>query len=64
MMSENINEKWVGIEEAADHLGIKPVTLRDWIKKEKGVPAHKIGKKWKFKYSELDSWVISGKSAE
>ena len=44
-MSENINEKWISIEEAAEHLGIKPVTVRDWIKKGKGIPAHKIGKK-------------------
>lgn len=63
MMNENINEKWISIEDAAEHLGIKPVTVRDWIKKGKGIPAHKIGKKWKFKYSELDAWVKSGQSA-
>lgn len=62
-MSENINEKWISIEEAAEYLGIKPVTVRDWIKKGKDIPAHKIGKKWKFKYSELDAWVKSGQSA-
>ena len=33
------------------------------IKKENGIPAHKIGKLWKFKLSELDEWVKSGKSA-
>ncbi|WRK55856.1 hypothetical protein SD457_10550 [Coprobacillaceae bacterium CR2/5/TPMF4] len=27
------------------------------------MPAHKIGRKWKFKCSELDIWVKSGKSA-
>ena len=26
------------------------------------IPAHKIGKLWKFKKSELDEWVKSGKS--
>ena len=62
-MSENINEKWISIEEAAEYLGIKPVTVRDWIKKGKDIPAHKIGKKWKFKCSELDAWVRSGNSA-
>ena len=41
---------------------IKTVTLRNWIKKEM-VPAHKVGKLWKFKRSELDEWVKSGKSA-
>lgn len=63
-VSEIITEKWVSIEEAADHLGVKTVTIRDWIRKGKGIPAHKIGKQWKFKISELDEWVKSGKSAE
>ena len=62
MNTEN-NEKWIGIEEAADYLGVKPSTLRDWIKKEKDIPARKIGKQWKFKCSELDAWVKSGRSA-
>ena len=60
---EEVAEKWVGIEEAADFLGIKPSTLREWLKKERDIPAHKIGKLWKFKCSELDAWVKSGKSA-
>lgn len=64
-MTENsIAEKWISIDEAANHLGVKPVTIRDWIRKGKDVPAHKIGKQWKFRVSELDSWVQSGKSAE
>ena len=62
-MDKNINDKWINIEEAAEYLGIKPVTLRGWIRNNKGIPAHKIGKQWKFKCSELDAWVKSGKSA-
>lgn len=62
-MNDMMNDKWIGIEEAAEYLGIKPITVRDWIKKDIGIPAHKIGKKWKFKFSELDAWVKSGKSA-
>lgn len=62
-MSEIINDKWINIDEAAAYLGVKPVTVRDWIRKDKGMPAHKIGKQWKFKITELDVWVKSGKSA-
>lgn len=62
-MEDNYNEKWISLEDAANHLGVKPITIRDWIKKDKGIPAHKIGKKWKFKRSELDVWVKSGRSA-
>lgn len=64
MMDNSINEKWIGIDAAAEYLGVKPVTIRDWIRKGKEIPAHKIGKQWKFKISELDGWVKSGQSAE
>ena len=61
-MSSSINENYISIEDAALFLNIKPVTLRKWIK-DKNVPAHKIGKQWKFRRSELEEWVKSGKSA-
>ena len=61
---ENKNEdRWIGIEEAANYIGVNRDTIRNWIKKDTGIPAHKIGKQWKFKCSELDNWVASGKSA-
>ena len=62
-MSQNMNDNYISIDEAAEYLGIKTVTLRNWIKKDEHIPAHKIGKLWKFKKSELDAWVNSGKSA-
>lgn len=62
-MKEKFNDKWINIEEAADYLGVKSVTVRGWIRNGKGIPAHKIGKQWKFKRSELDAWVKSGESA-
>lgn len=56
-MSEIKEEKWINIDEAADYFGVKAATIRGWIKKDKDFPAQKIGKSWKFKYSELESWV-------
>ena len=61
-MIDNVNESWVGVNEAATHLGVTKDTIRNWIKRT-DIPAHKIGKLWKFKLSELDEWVKSGKSA-
>lgn len=65
-MSKNnaIEENYISIDEAAEYIGIKTVTLRSWIKKKPGIPAHRVGKLWKFKRSELDVWIASGKSAE
>ncbi|CAN7753960.1 helix-turn-helix domain-containing protein [Paenibacillus sp. LjRoot56] len=60
-MNENIIDNWIGLEEAANYLGVKKETVRTWINKTE-IPAHKIGKLWKFKRGELDSWVKSGKS--
>ena len=60
-MSE-MNEKWSSLEETAEYLGVTKDTIRSWIKKT-DIPAHKIGKLWKFKRSELDSWIKSGNSA-
>lgn len=62
-MPKIMNDNYISIDEAAEYLGIKTVTLRNWIKKDESLPAHKIGKLWKFKRSELDAWVQSGKSA-
>ena len=53
---------YISLEQAAEYLNIKPVTLRKWIRNRDDIPAHQIGKLWKFKKAELDEWVNSGKS--
>lgn len=55
-------DNWISIDDVATYLGVTKDTIRNWIKKT-DIPAHKIGKLWKFKRSELDEWVKSGKSA-
>ncbi len=63
-MKDMSKDNYINLDDAAEYLGIKPVTLRNWIKKQNSnIPAHKVGKLWKFKRSELDEWVNSGKSA-
>jgi len=57
------NEKWSSIDEMAEHLQVHKDTIRLWIKKGE-IPAHKVGKLWRFKISEVDEWIRSGKSAE
>ncbi|WP_312339030.1 helix-turn-helix domain-containing protein [Anaerospora hongkongensis] len=55
-------EKWVSLEEIAVHTGLSKDTIRNYIKRGV-IPFHRIGKQYKFKISEIDSWVESGKSA-
>lgn len=62
-MENKNDDRWIGIEEAANYIGVNRDTIRNWIKKDTGIPAHKIGKLWEFKKFELDQWVKSGRSA-
>ena len=65
MIDNNLmDDNYISIYDAAAYLGIKTVTLRNWIKKKPDITAHRVGKLWKFKRSELDEWIASGKSAE
>lgn len=58
----SIDERWSSLEEVAEYLAVNKDTIRNWIKKQE-IPAHKIGKLWRFKLSEVDEWIKSGKSA-
>ena len=61
-MNEAI-ENWVSIKEIAAHLGVSRDTVLNWIVK-KNMPAHKVGKLWKFQISEVDSWIRNGSGQE
>ncbi len=60
-MSER--EPWASVEDVAKHLGIARDTVYRWID-SKALPAHKIGRLWKFKLAEVDEWVRSGGATE
>lgn len=56
-------ERWLSLEEISNHLGVSKDTIRGWIKKET-IPFHKVGRQYKFRISEVDAWIESGKSAD
>ena len=56
-------EKWVNLEDVAVHLSLSQDTVRTWIKEGK-LPFYKAGKRYKFKISEVDEWVRTGKITE
>ena len=58
-----ITEPWLSVEQIAAHLGISKETVYRWLEKGK-IPAHKVGKQWRFKPSEVDEWVKSGSASE
>ena len=54
--------RWLSVDEIAAYLGIKRDTVYKWID-HKSMPAHKVGRLWKFKRQEVDEWVRRGSSA-
>lgn len=49
-------EPWVSVDDVAKHLGVAKDSVYRWIE-TRGLPAHKIGRLWKFRLSEIDGWV-------
>ena len=56
-----MTERWLSVEDIAAHLGVNPDTIYKWVTR-KNIPAHKVGRLWKFLASEVDDWVKTGRA--
>jgi len=55
-------ERWLSVDEIAEHLGVKRDTIYKWVARKK-MPAHKVGRLLKFQVEEVDRWVREGEAA-
>ena len=46
----------MNIRQASEYLGVSPDTLYKYVSEER-IPAFKLGNRWKFKKTILDSWM-------
>ena len=56
-----MKDRWLSVDEIGEYLGVKRDTVYKWIS-DKSMPAHKIGRLWKFKKDEVDEWVRTGRA--
>lgn len=56
-------EPWISLEDIAQHLGVSQDTVHRWIR-NRDMPAHQVGRLWKFKVSQVDEWVQTGHRPE
>lgn len=57
-----IIDRWLSVDEICSYLGIGKDTVYKWIDKH-GMPAHRMGRLWKFKKDQVDKWVEAGGAA-
>lgn len=55
----NTEERWVDVGEVAAHLAVNKDSIYRWIEK-RSFPAHRAGRLFRFKLSEVDAWVKQG----
>ena len=58
-----MQERWLSVDQISLHLGVNPDTIYKWITRKR-MPAHKVGRLWKFLASEVDQWVKGGQAAQ
>ncbi len=56
-------ENWLSVEQIAAHLQVSKETVYRWLDREK-IPAHRIGRQWRFQIFEVDEWVRRGEATE
>ncbi len=49
-------ERWVGVDDVATYLAVAKDSVYRWID-ERGLPAYRVGRLFRFKLSEIDEWV-------
>jgi excisionase family DNA binding protein len=54
-----MEDRWLSVDEITEYLGVSRDTVYNWIATRE-MPAHRVGRLWKFKKEAVDAWVQSG----
>lgn len=57
-----MENRLLSVDEIGKYLGVSSDTVYRWIDKH-GMPAHRVGRLWKFKKEQVDAWVEAGGAA-
>ena len=58
-----MEDRWLSVDEICAHLGVSRDTVYKWIE-QKGMPAHRAGRLWKFKKDDVDEWMRAGGASD
>jgi len=58
-----MDERWLTVDDICTYLNVSNETAYKWIE-HRGMPGHRVGRRWMFKQNEVDEWVRSGNAAD
>ncbi|MBM4398844.1 MAG: helix-turn-helix domain-containing protein [Candidatus Cloacimonetes bacterium] len=58
-----MEDRWLSVDEVSQYLGVTRDTIYKWLS-DRNLPAHKIGRLWKFKKDDIDIWVKTQSTKE
>ncbi len=58
-----MEDRWLSVGDICAYLGVSNDTVYRWIESH-SMPAHRVGRLWKFKKDEVDEWVKAGGAAD
>ncbi len=56
-------DRWLSVDDICEHLSVSKDTVYKWIERN-DMPAHRMGRLWRFKKDEVDEWVRAGGAAD
>ena len=51
-----MEERWLKVDDICKYLNVSNETIYKWIE-QRGMPGHKVGRRWMFKQEEVDEWI-------
>ena len=60
---DEMEDRWLSMNEICKHSGVSSDTVYKWIDKH-DMPAHRMGRLWKFKKIQVDGWIEAGGAAK
>ena len=53
-----VQKNWLSVEEVGHHLGVSKETVYRMLEQDANtIPAHRLGKLWRFNKDEVDTWL-------
>ncbi len=58
-----MEERWLTVDDICKYLNVSNETIYKWIE-QRGMPGHRVGRRWMFKQKEVDEWIRTESAAD